>query len=146
MNYTVYKALNNLAGANTTFTANLAQIGTAIDAVDSNFNQTNVQDIWTQLQGAFNGWFCNETHQGDGTYATTVAALTLATSVTCVQTSQWHGELSVSSALGPQRGQRHPAHHGDDDRCIRQDHLSGPRQCHVPATSAVSLSSGLAPQ
>ena len=89
MNYTVYKALNNLAGANTTFTANLAQIGTAIDAVDSNFNQTNVQDIWTQLQGAFNGWFCNETHQGDGTYATTVAALTLATSVTCVQTSQW---------------------------------------------------------
>jgi hypothetical protein len=89
MNYVVYQALNTLAGANTTLTSNLSAVGAAIQAVNPNFNGTNIQGIWTQLQGALDGWYCNETHQSDGTYATTYANLALSTPVTLVQTAQW---------------------------------------------------------
>ena len=89
MNITVYKALNTLAGSNTTLTANLATIGAAITAKDANFNGTNIQGIWTALQGGLDSWYCNETHQGDGLYATTYNALALTTNVTVTRTPEY---------------------------------------------------------
>jgi len=89
MNITVYKALNTLAGANTTLTANLATIGAAITVKDANFNGTNIQGIWTALQGGLDTWFCNETHQGDGTYVTTYGNLALTTNVTVSRTAEY---------------------------------------------------------
>ena len=98
MNITVYKALNTLAGANTTLTANLGAIGAAITAKDANFNATNIQGIWTSLQGALDSWYCNETHQGDGTYATTYGNLALTTNVTVTRTPQY-GYVNANTAI-----------------------------------------------
>ena len=100
MNITVYKALNTLAGANTTLTANLGTIGAAITAKDANFNATNIQGIWTSLQGALDSWYCNETHQGDGAYAATYANLSLSTNVTVSRTPEYkymNANISIPS-------------------------------------------------
>ena len=75
MNYTVYKAIRSIdpGVANTTFSTTLGDVGSAILAVDPDFNNT-VDNTLKQIQGGVNtGYNCYEMQTGGPTYADFVA-------------------------------------------------------------------------
>ena len=89
MNYTVYKALNNLANGTATFNSTINGVRTAITAVDANYPLSTTQEVLSAIAGGCDGWNNNLTTLGGTSWATASAAAKNYTPIAFTQTAQW---------------------------------------------------------
>lgn len=101
MNYTVIKALNTLAGSNSTFNTTISAVGTGIKALDANF-VPDVQNVLLAIQGGHNGYTNNLTTLGDGAFAAAMANVSNSTAVSFTKTSEHKYILANTLIPGPQ--------------------------------------------
>lgn len=102
MNYTVYKALNNLANGTTNFNSTVGAVANAVAAVDANYPLNSVQDTLNAISGGHDGWTNNLTTLGDGAWATAYPNISNSTGIAFTQTAQWQYINANIGVLMPQ--------------------------------------------